>query len=210
MPRAGGFRGISGANPRADTGHGDCDSPGQPMFNFRRFRVPPAGLPLLAVVFLASASAVLAQDPAPNPPVAATDPQAASPGPRPAHRLAAAGGNRPESDQSADDAVAQEPPQLLSTHPSVRARPSPRRALATSRRPLQPRRRRGHRPGVPLRHHRKPAGGRQPLDAGQDDPDIRPVGRAAPGRRAAAVGFGHGVVRRPEQSARRSISRASR
>ena len=52
------------------------------MFNFRRFRVPPAGLPLLAVVFLASESPVLAQDPASNPQVVATDPQAASPGPQ--------------------------------------------------------------------------------------------------------------------------------
>jgi hypothetical protein len=51
------------------------------MFNLRRFRVPAAGLPLLAVVFLASGSQVLAQA-APDPQVVAPDPKAGASDPQ--------------------------------------------------------------------------------------------------------------------------------
>src|SRR4051812_14269133 len=67
---------INSGPIRALSRHGDCGSPGQHMFNLRRFRVPAAGLPLLAVVFLASGSSVLAQA-APDPQVVVPDPKAA-------------------------------------------------------------------------------------------------------------------------------------
>ena len=58
-------------------------------------------------------------------------------------------------------------------------------ASATGRGSLQPRQRRHHRPRISLRPDRHAPGGRAPLDARQDDRDVRPLGRAAAGRRAA-------------------------
>ena len=141
------------------------------MFNFRRFRVPPAGLPLLAVVFLASESPVLAQDPASNPQVVATDPQAASPGPQAGDTDVLA----PPVPAEIDLNLINLPTTLsLKSHHSYFrlthrfARDLRRGELSDlASVALQSRRRRGDRTGVPLRHHRKPACGRQPLDAGK-------------------------------------------
>ena len=51
----------------------------------------------------------------------------------------------------------------------VRARPAARRLQLAGGGLLQPRQRRGHRPGVPIRHHQPPSGRRPPHDPQQDD-----------------------------------------
>ena len=86
---------------------------------------------------------------------------------------AAAGGDRPEPDQPADDDVDREAPQLLPADPPVRVATCAAASFGELADDLfTPRQRRDHRPRVPLRDHQQSPGGRSSLDAQQDDPDF--------------------------------------
>ena len=85
--------------------------------------------------------------------------------------------SRSESDQPADDDVAEEAQSYFRLDASVRARPAARRLRGARRGLLQPGQRRGDRPRVSLRHHARSAGRRASLDAEQDNPVLRPVRR---------------------------------
>ena len=61
---------------------------------------------------------------------------------------------------------------------------------------------RDYRPGVSVRNHQQHPGWRAPIDAQQDDSDLRTVGRASPGRLDAGGDIADAVGRRPEQHAR--------
>ena len=187
---------IAGRTPRP--GHADCD-----------YRARPGGFGTPLGVDTAYAQVSCSSFP-PTPPADHRSGVPVVHGPRiradacagsAVGAAADSGGDRAQPHQSADDAVDQASSQLFPADSSVRGGSAARRFRRARRGPLHHRQRRHHRARVSVCDHRQPAGRRAPIDAQQDDSDVRALGRVEAGRVPARVHLGDRIVRGVEQPA---------